>query len=708
MSDLLRTALKYHAKGLAVVPIGNGSKSPIVKEWETKRLTEADLTFWFSNGHNPSGLGIITGQLSGNLAILDFDGLNWNTAFGVFCDFWEDLCCAPIVETGSGKRHLWVKIPDLPPTFTNRKFKHEIIGYDDKGKPIYAQIVELRGNESNNLAPPSLHPSGGKYRWLTDKAELPEVSFNELYQWLDNWAEKPKAKVTTDPQPDNGEYAPLPRRTLEFMALGANEGDRNDELYEASKQYCASGRPIEKAIEDLKPVALRIGLEEREIEATIKSGYKAATEKGFTPITTGGKPTHDVLRDRWLSRAEQIIYGLGEFRRYQAGLWPAVSEWVIKRELLEVIEAAKPEGIKPSQGIVSSVIELARIKIAVEDDSIFDAQPDYLVCGNGTLHIPTLTLGPHDPHLFATSGVSFDYDPSAKAPAWTAFLFDLGVSTSQDVVDFLQEIAGYALTTDTRYEISPWLYGPPGSGKSTLLTGFEAMLGSRCGLLGLADIERNRFALAALPGKTLAIATEQPGDFIASTHVLNAIISGETITVDRKFKEAITVTPRCKLAWAMNELPRVSDPNSGLFRRVKVVTFPVIPESERDPALKEAIKTEGAGILNWALKGLGRLRNRGRFEIPQEVKDATQSFKDTNDIPGRFVEECCVTGNDENSEPYRAQASQLYNAYKAWCIENGHKPQSSTSLAEDWKRLKFEKRRPGGINHWFNVGLRNV
>lgn len=421
---------------------------------------------------------------------------------------------------------------------------------------------------------------------------------------------------------------------------------------------------------------------------------------------TSEKPTHDALRDRWLSRAGNVIYGLGEFRRYHAGLWPVVPELVIKKELLSVIEAAKAEGIKPSQGIVSSVLELARIKAAVETDSIFDAQPDYLVCRNGTLHIPTRTLADHKPEIYATSGVSYNFDPDAKAPAWAHFLGNLARSLSPAVVSFLQEFAGYALTTDTSYELSIWLYGPPGSGKSTFLAGLEAMLGSRAGLLGLADIASNRFALANLPGKTLAISTEQPGDFIASTHILNSIISGESITVDRKFRDAIQVTPRCKLAWAMNELPRVSDPNSGLFRRVKVVEFPAISESQRDPQLKEDIKTEGAGILNWALDGLERLRNRGRFEIPQEVKDATKSFRDNNDIPGRFVEECCVTGADANGESYRAQTGQLYTAYRQWCDQNGHKPHSSTTVAEDWKRLGFEKRRPGGVVHWFNVGLK--
>jgi len=76
----------------------------------------------------------------------------------------------------------------------------------------------------------------------------------------------------------------------------------------------------------------------------------------------------------------------------------------------------------------------------------------------------------------------------------------------------------------------------------------------------------------------------------------------------------------------MNELPRIAETSSGLFRRVKVVKFPELLASQRDPDLKEAIATEGAGILNWALDGLARLNDRKRFDIPHCVQDATADF----------------------------------------------------------------------------------
>jgi len=411
-------------------------------------------------------------------------------------------------------------------------------------------------------------------------------------------------------------------------------------------------------------------------------------------------PTDDDLYRRWLVAHPDTAWGIGEFRRYTGGIWPIVPLDMIRKEILRVLEAAKPDGIRPTARLLNSVTELARVQVGKAAEE-WDADHETLICKNGALHIPTRTLHSHSPTHYATSRLSFDYDPAARAPVWRAVL-DRCVPEAQG---FLQEFAGYALTTETKYEIAVWLAGQPGGGKSTILEGLRAMLGERVCLLGLSDIEKSRFALTNLPGKTLAISTEQPGGYVAAAQVLNEIISGEPITVDRKFKDPVTIVPRAKIAWALNELPRVGAEGAGLFRRVKVLKLPAIPEAERDPNIKEAVKLEGAGILNWALDGLARLTQRGRFDVPAKVKEATEHFRETNDIPGVFVAECCVTGNDETGKPYRTQASILYNFYAVWCKDNGHKAQSSTSIAEDWRRLGFEKRPSGGRNYWEGVGI---
>lgn len=407
-------------------------------------------------------------------------------------------------------------------------------------------------------------------------------------------------------------------------------------------------------------------------------------------------PTDDELAAMWASAHPLSAYGLGEFRRYDQGYWAIVRDDTIESELLDVLQNAKLDGIRPTARILGSVRKLASILVGIEVTK-WNADYEIVVCKNGTLHIPTLTLREHRPEDYQTSALPFDYAPKERAIMWEYAIN----STIPDVTDFLQEFSGYALTTDTRYELAIWLYGPRGSGKSTILTGLQTMLGERAGILGLADIERSTFALANLPGKTLVISTEQPASYMQSSHILNALISGEMVHVDRKYREPIDITTHAKIAWAMNEMPRIPDAGDGLFRRVKVIKFPKLG-SEADPKVKETIKTEGAGILNWALEGLTRLHARGGFNIPKEVDQATQEFQETNDVPATFVESSCYTGDE-----YKTGAQTLYDAYRQWCIDNGHKPQSSTSLAREWERLDFASYKSDGHKYYKGVGLKS-
>src|SRR5262249_5840375 len=108
----------------------------------------------------------------------------------------------------------------------------------------------------------------------------------------------------------------------------------------------------------------------------------------------------------------------------------------------------------------------------------------------------------------------------------------------------------------------------------------------------------------------------------------------------------------------------------------------------------------GPGILNWALEGLQRLRIRGRFEIPDKVKEASDQFKASCDIPSAFVSECCIQSADA-----RTQGSHLYAAYKRWCENSSHRPVSSTRIANDWQRLGFERYDANGRRFWRGVGL---
>ncbi len=87
--------------------------------------------------------------------------------------------------------------------------------------------------------------------------------------------------------------------------------------------------------------------------------------------------------------------------------------------------------------------------------------------------------------------------------------------------------------------------------------------------------------------------------------------------------------------------------------------------------------------------------------MPKDVEEATAQFRENNDVPALFVADRCVEDADA-----KMKGSELYSEYKDWCEVNGHRPQSSTRLADDWQRLGFERKRVKGSTYYRGVRLR--
>ena len=711
MADtVLDTARTYARRGWAVVPIPAREKGPNLKGWESLRLTPDDLPRYF-NGR-PQNVGVILGEPSGGLVDLDLDTPEAVAA----APYLAPDTAAVFGRPGRPRSHRLYVCQDAHPL--------KLLDPIDK-----ATLVELRTSHYDQgefrglqtVFPGSIHPSGEAISWASD-GEPFEVDASELGDYARRLAAA-ALLARRWPGPGGRHDAALAVAgalyragwgqgvAVDFVkAICAATGDAEQEdrlravadTYANAPTRAVTGWRTLGGLVDLRAVRkarewLGLGSAAYD-EAPAAPAPAAATEP--TPATPNAPtktppPGHDELRDRWLSDHPNTHYSLGAWWRYEAGIWRVVDEGAIDREISQVLEAAKSEGVRVTGALLSSVRTLARAKTYLPGDG-WDANPDILVCQNGALHIPSGELAPHSPGHYATSAVAYAYSPSAEAPVWRYFINTLPA----EVVPFLQEFAGYCLTTDTRHELAVWLYGPPGGGKSTFLTGLLAMLGRRAGRLSLRDVEQSRFALADLPGKTLVVATEQPSQYVQTTDTLNAIISGEPVAAERKFKDPVTITPRAKLCWAMNALPRVPDAGDGLFRRVKVVHFEAIPEDARDPAVKDTIPTEGAGILLWALEGLARLRARGRFMVPAAVKDATEQFKATNDVPSLFIADRCVVNPSA-----RVPGGELYAAYRAWCEGNGYRALASNNAAREWERLGFTSMRSNGRVYWQGLGL---
>jgi putative DNA primase/helicase len=403
-----------------------------------------------------------------------------------------------------------------------------------------------------------------------------------------------------------------------------------------------------------------------------------------------------------LQSGGNLCYSMGQWMEYKDGVWRPVDTIMVEKRGVDITLAVEATGlIEYNWGTAVQVNNTVQRLVAKPSD-IWDRDPNKLALTNGTLDLDTLELRPHDPLDYATSGVPHAYDRDAVGPNWDRLIEYLRAHLGEDVVDFLQEYYGYCLTAETGAELMLFLKGPRGSGKSTLSEGIQAMLGPDMFLSrSLAGLQE-RFGRADLIGKRLVVSTEMSQLKLLETEMIDNIISGEPITMERKNRDPFTYRPIAKLIQASNYLPQVPNTNAGIYRRLKVVEFPAL-QAKKDESLKLGIRNEGAHVLNWSLEGLRRLRERGtKFQVPHSVEAASTLWHHQNNTVAAFFADCLEPGT------HSPRTSQIHALYGRWCKEHGHGQMAINKFMEHAREEPFVAQRlirPKNVARLSNVDL---
>lgn len=282
---------------------------------------------------------------------------------------------------------------------------------------------------------------------------------------------------------------------------------------------------------------------------------------------------------------------------------------------------------------------------------------------------------PATPLFFTTVATDFGFDPEAPEPVrWLRFLDELWGDDEQSI-NTLQEMFGYALTSDTRFQKIFCLIGPKRSGKGTLARVLRKLVGegNAAGptLSGLAT----QFGLENIIGKTLAIVSDMRLGQVDRAVVVERLlaISGEDkLTVDRKHKTAVHLQLPTKFLLISNELPRLDDASATIISRMIVLKTTASFFGKEDLELESDLMQELPGILLWAIEGWRRLQERGRFEQPESGQELFDEMKALASPILAFVEECCTTDKNDS-----VSAAELYQAYCRWCENNGWEHKST-------------------------------
>jgi hypothetical protein len=196
------SARGYAALGWSVIPIQARGKRPLVPwlEFQSRAASIEEIDAWYRRWPD-ANVGIVTGDVSG-LVVVDVDPAHGGAAS------LEEIARehGPLLEgvevaTGGGGRHFYFAHPG---------------GLVPNRAGLYAGI-DVRGDGGCVVAPPSIHPSGQRYRWVAGRAPG-EKGLPQLPAWA--------AQLLTG---EHKRGRPL-REWRSLVREGVEEGRRNSSI----------------------------------------------------------------------------------------------------------------------------------------------------------------------------------------------------------------------------------------------------------------------------------------------------------------------------------------------------------------------------------------------------------------------------------------------------------------------------------------------
>ena len=185
MDNVLQHALSYAAKGIRVIPIRPGTKSPSIENWTTQATTNPDtITQWWTTTYRNWGVGIVTGRATNRqFFVIDIDEHDpQQSGHDTLADLENEHGKLPdtiTVLTPTGGKHLYYSTP--------------IPIRNDAGRRL-GPGLDIRGDGGQVLAPPTIHPNGQPYQFEHGYS-INEHRLAEAPNWLIE-------RLTTEPKVD--------------------------------------------------------------------------------------------------------------------------------------------------------------------------------------------------------------------------------------------------------------------------------------------------------------------------------------------------------------------------------------------------------------------------------------------------------------------------------------------------------------------------
>ena len=384
------------------------------------------------------------------------------------------------------------------------------------------------------------------------------------------------------------------------------------------------------------------------------------------------------------------LYADGVYRADESG---ARLKTMIRKLIL-------PQFVKSTtiKRIYDLFIGAAELQVSYEDLNQYPQS--WINFQNGFYDPVTRQMIPHNPAYRATVQIPHSFDPDAQTEgqaleAWLRFAIPDG-----DDREMLLEYAGLCLTRDVRQQKFLILQGVGGSGKSTLIRLIERMIGSEnIANISLSELTQ-RFAAYGLMGKLLNSCADLEVAALEDTSVLKKLLGEDSLRVEPKGKDAISIRSMARLIFSTNELPTVkSERSNGFYRRLQVL------EMNRQPTTINAALFDGLNgqinhFIRLCVEAVQRMYERGTLLESENSKTAVKQMRSDSDSVEAWLSEMTVKMQERKEERGR-----LFQSYTSYCYQSDRQALGQTAFYKALRTKGFSELKTMGQRYFKGITL---
>lgn len=646
------------------VKIKKGEKRPFEKGWTENsnyQWNDPMLQEWILNGGN---YGVMGGH--GNLTIIDVDEK----------EVWEKIEAEMpktfTIKTGSGCRHFYYFCDDI---------EHPMrMVSTDIGK--MGDVGDIQGKGKQVVGPGSIHPNGNVYEILND-IPIAKVTKKEIVDTLFPYIAARTSEYSTEEKEYAEKFNISTDKVIELEQLnkkgnGEYQGPHPIHGSESGMNFCVN---VDKGVwhcfrcgsgggllswiavkegfikcyeavpgslrGDIFKKVLTIARDKYNLRINNPSEYFEGSR--FVPKRLGDKLMCD-FSFKTLKGSDKIYF-------YSGGVYKKYGDELIK-ELV-----ANELGDKFSQHHTSETLAYIRASTYIDPEEVNNG---WVNLKNGLIDPSCGEFIPHTPEIFSTVQLPIIYDSDADCPMFKEMLKS---KCDKDwKYHLVQEMFGYPLLNDQRFEKAFLFYGPKRTMKSTTLYLLGKMLGNEnVTAFTLQQLSEDKYAPAYLYGTPANICADLTSKELKSTGMFMQIVGQDKITASKKHEHQMSFYPTTKLIFSCNAVPGTTNKDAAFYRRWILIEFAMqTKESEIKPGIRHELEKELSGILNWSIKGLKRLLDQNKFTYPYDDEKVKDMYESASDSISSFIHTHIDTEDDIGAIPKR----EVYNRYKTYCKEN--------------------------------------